>query len=189
VNHEGILGTGCLSVSPHSYVNDYHFVEDGDVVCDVGCAEALFALDSIDKAARVFCFEVEQGWIKPLRMTFAPFEDKVTIVNKLVSDVTGPKTIRLLDAVDVDALTPCFIKMDIEGWEKVVLEASRDFLTSHRVKLSCCLYHRQSDEYEISSLLRECGFSVGYSEGYMLPIVNEIRPPYFRRGMVYARNF
>ena len=79
--------------------------------------------------------------------------------------------------------------MDIEGGERAVLASSADFLRTHKVKLSCCVYHRQDDAEVISGMLEELGFSLRYSDGYMLPLLGDIVFPYFRHGVVHARNF
>lgn len=189
VDVEGILGSGCLVKSPHSYVDKHHFVEDGDVVLDIGCAEALFALDSIDKASKVYLFECDKKWFKPLNATFGKFGDKVVFVRKLVSDKTSDDSIALEDAIHEPDDATFFMKMDIEGWEQTVIKASEKFLRAHKIKLSCCTYHRQEDAEVISKMLESYGFEVRFSEGYMLPCMNGIHYPYFRKGVIYARNY
>ena len=189
VEDEGILGTGLRAKSPHSYVDAQHKVEQGDIVIDVGCSEGLFSLDAAPRAKRLVLFEMLERWNKPLQLTFQPFRDKVKIVNKLVSGETTEKSTRLIDVEMGDGSDTYFIKMDIEGWEGEVLRASQDFLTSHRVKISCCTYHRQEDAEKLSQLLQTMGFKVRYSDGYMIPPLDVVKSPYFRRGMIYARNF
>ena len=189
IENEGLLGTGCLAKSPHSYVVEGFGVEDGDVLVDVGCAEALFTLDNIEKVKSAYVFETMKKWNAPLRATFSPFADKVKIVNKFVGGETKGRVVRLSDALPENSDARYFIKMDIEGAEFGVLKGSADFLRTHRVKLACCLYHRQDDERRVVGLLRELGFSVQFSDGYMLPTFGGVAYPYFRRGMVYARNF
>ena len=186
VDCEGLLGTGRLQKSPHSYVDAKHFVEKGDVVLDVGCAEALFGLDSLDIASKVYLFECNPKWQAALQCTFGAYSEKVAMVSKLVSDKTDDENIRLEDAVKEASDVVFFVKMDIEGWEQTVIRASRDFLTSHMVKLSVCTYHRQEDAETISAMLKDMGFSVRFSDGYML-FGNQ--SPYFRKGMIYARNY
>lgn len=189
VENEGLLGSGCLAKSPHSYVSDGFGVEDGDVLVDVGCAEALFTLDNIDHVKNAYVFETMNKWDAPLRATFSPFTDKVKIINKFVGSETKGRVVRLSDALPEDSSARYFIKMDIEGAEFDVLKGSADFLRTHKVKIACCLYHRQDDETRIVGFLRELDFSVQFSEGYMLPTFGGVAYPYFRRGMVYARNF
>lgn len=189
IETEGLLGTGALAKSPHAYVSDSFKVDSGDVLLDVGCAEALFALDNAEKASQIYLFEFLRKWRKPLSLTFAPYKHKTHLIPKFVSGHTDSKSIRL-----VDALPPCgnatyFIKMDIEGNERFVLESSRDFLKANKVKLACCVYHRQDDADYISKLLTGLGYSVSFSDGYMLPTLNGIHFPYFRKGVIRAKNF
>ena len=186
---EDILGRGNRAKSPHRYTDSMHAVDRGDIVLDVGCAEGLFALDNVDKAKHVYLFEPLSRWEAPVNATFAPFADKTTFAKKLVGDRTGGDMVRLSDAVKSGEDDVYFLKMDVEGWEGTILSASRDFLTSNKVKVSCCAYHRQEDERNLTQLLASMGFSVRVSDGYMLPLLGEIKPPYFRRGVIYGRNF
>ena len=188
VENEGILGCGLRDKSPHAYVTQSHHVEPGDVVIDIGCAEALFALHYAGEASHIYLYEVLPCWQKPLACTFSPFHDKTTITCRLVGD-GGGQTVRLSDTVEIAKDRPCFVKMDIEGYEKDVLKGSKDFFMSHKVKLSCCTYHRQEDAEAISSLLEEWGYRFSFSDGYMVCLMNGVRPPYFRKGVIYARNF
>lgn len=191
VFREGLLGTGVLEKSPHCYQDQNFKVEDGDILLDIGCSEAIFALDNIAKASKVFLFECERMWQKPLRKTFAPYASKTVIVNKLVADKTTSKHTTLLDVVkgDMSDSSRFFVKMDIEGWERTVIKGNADFFKSAKIKLSCCVYHRQDDAQVIEAMLREMGYTTRFSDGYMLPPINGIHFPYFRRGVIYARNY
>ena len=191
VNDEGLLGTGSRVKSPHCYQDENFKVEDGDILLDIGCAEAIFALDNIGKVSRAYLFECASEWRKPLRRSFAPYGDKVVLVNKLVSDNSRGKTTTLLDAVkgNVSVTSHFFVKMDIEGGERTVLKGNVDFFMNHKVKLSCCVYHRQDDAQVIETTLRDMGYKTRFSEGYMLPVMNGIHYPYFRHGVIYAQNY
>jgi hypothetical protein len=189
---EGILGSSSLLKSPHSYQDESFKVEEGDVILDVGCAEALFALDNIEKASRVFLFECNKDWYWPLKRTFAPYGDKVVYIPKLVTDKTDAKHTTLTDAINgvVSANDKLFVKMDIEGFERNVIESNEDFFRRYKVKLSCCTYHRQDDAKVIEKLLRNMGYLTRFSDGYMLPYhLNGIHYPYFRHGVIYAKNY
>lgn len=187
---EGILGTGVRSKSPHSYVDADFKVEAGDVLVDIGCSDGLFAFANADQASHVYLFETDNLWMVPLRRSFEVYEGKVSIVNKFVSGVTCGNQIRMVDALgDSGDDRPYFVKMDIEGGERDVISSSADFFKSHRVKLSCCVYHRQDDAAVIKKMLEDIGFRTRFSEGYMLPVVSGMQCPYFRRGVVYAQNY
>lgn len=191
VNVEGLLGTGTLAKSPHCYQDKDFKVEEGDVLLDVGCAEAIFALDNIEKVAKAYLFESESIWRKPLRLTFAPYSDKTIIINKFVADKTTRKSIRLADAVSGDMANDSrfFVKMDIEGWERTVIKGNADFFKNAKVKLSCCVYHRQDDAKVIAAMLKDLGYRTRFSDGWMLPTMNGIHYPYFRHGVIYAQNY
>lgn len=191
VCREALLGTGTLAKSPHCYQDKDFKVEEGDVLLDVGCAEAIFALDNIEKVAKAYLFESEHVWRKPLRLTFAPYADKAVIINKLVSDRTTRKSIRLVDAVAGEMSNDAhfFVKMDIEGWERTVINGNADFFKKAKVKLSCCVYHRQDDATVIEKMLKDMGYKTRFSEGWMLPTINGIHYPYFRHGVIYAQNY
>ena len=79
--------------------------------------------------------------------------------------------------------------MDIEGWERLVIKSNADFLKSAKVKLSCCVYHRQDDAQVIEMMLKDMGYTTRFSDGYMLPVMNGIHYPYFRHGVIYAQNY
>ena len=188
---EAVLGTGTLAKSPHCYQDKDFKVEEGDILLDVGCAEAIFALDNIEKVAKAYLFESESVWRKPLRLTFAPYADKAVIINKLVSDRTTRKSVRLVDAVagEMSSDAHFFVKMDIEGWERTVIEGNAEFFKSAKVKLSCCVYHRQDDAQVIEAMLKKMGYKTRFSEGWLLPTLNGIHYPYFRHGVIYAQNY
>jgi len=54
---------------------------------DVGSAEGIYALDRVELAARTVLFEVDPEWVGALERTFAPWRDRVVIINKFASDV------------------------------------------------------------------------------------------------------
>ena len=190
MEEEGLLGTGHLRKSPHSYVTDTFKVESGDIVLDVGSEEGLFALDNIELAANVYVFESLKCWSCPLMATFGPFKDQVRIINKYVGSKLSRTSTTLSDVLKCeDEHSTYFIKMDIEGAERDVLQASEDFLRNHRIKLACAAYHRQDDADYLRGILEGMGFTVHFSDGYMIPQVNDFIYPYFRRGIIYAQNF
>lgn len=192
VEREGLLGTGILAKSPHCYQDNDFKVEDGDILLDVGCAEAIFAIDCIDKVSKAYLFEYLHNWHRPLERTFAPYKDKCKLIKKLVDNKTNRKSTKLIDAIDPDLVKTShfFVKMDIEGCEKNVIKGNTDFFKSANVKLSCCTYHRQDDAQTIEKLLTDMGYKTRFSKGYMLPYqLNGIHYPYFRHGVIYAQNY
>lgn len=185
IESECLLGGKYRRKQPHQYQTDNFMIEEGDVLVDVGCAEALLSLDNIDKVSKVYLFESEHGWIPALQATFENYRDKVVIFNKYVSGVDSSNTITLKTALSQVGGAKMFVKMDIEGAEVSVLKGSREFLTSsNSIKLACCTYHRHNDAREIQSLFEEMGYKYEFSDGYMYSGTNRFKVPEFRHGLI-----
>lgn len=190
VNNEGILGRGVREKSPHSYVSPDFDVEEGSVLVDVGAAEGLFALDNIRRVRHAYLFECDGRWSAPLRKTFAPFADRVSVVKKFVSDRTQGRETLLSDALrDVPPELKLFVKIDAEGADRRIVASSLDFLRRRKTKVACCTYHRQDDADALAQMFEKAGFRTSFSDGWMLLPMNGIRHPYFRRGVIRAVNY
>lgn len=175
--------------SPHRYlVNDFD-VNEGDILADVGAAEGNFSLSVIEKVKHVYLFEPEQVWIKALEATFAPWQNKVTIVGKFVSDKSSLNTITLDEFLGNEKEID-FIKADVEGAEaQIIRGASKLIGRNRKLKIAITTYHRQEDAGELDSLLRKFGFSTAFSEGYMIFYYgrdNIVQPPYLRKAIIRA---
>lgn len=189
IENENLLGGGFKRVAPHRYQTDDFCVEEGDIVIDLGCAEALFALDSVEKAGKVVVVESDVQWIDALKATFEPYGDKCRIVNRIVSGIDSTDSITLKTMLENEGDSPVFLKMDIEGYEYETLVGSSDFLRArHNMKIACCTYHKSNDAERISTLLASLGYKCEFSEGSMLfPYdIREFCAPYFRKGLVRA---
>ena len=173
--------------SPHRYLVPGFEVNSGDIIADIGCAEANFSLDVIEHAKHVYLFENDERWMKALHATFEPWKKKVTIVPSMVGEKNKNDMITL-DTYFADKEPPTFLKLDVEGSEGAVLEGARGLITSNKnLKAAVCTYHNQDDEEILSSLLKEMGLEVSCSHGYMLMYrMDQFDPPYFRRGLIRA---
>lgn len=185
---EGLTGFGRRTKSPHCYVTEKHRPEKGDVIVDIGCSEGFFARSFAPLAKRIYLFEAEEKWTVPLQATFRDFREKVCYTQKFVGGKTSDTEVRLEDIMPTRSDDVYFLKLDIEGAERAVLEAARDFLSANKIKMSCCAYHRQDDGRYLTEFLRGIGFRTEYSQGWMLPYCSK-KFPFFRRGVIYARNF
>lgn len=174
--------------SPHRYLNEQFQFNEGDVLVDAGTAEGNFALSLVEKASRLFLFEPDKEWIEPLQATFAPWKEKVTIINKFVADTANSKQITL-DNIISPIETEIFLKADVEGAELKLLKGATKLLSQQKpFKIAICTYHREQDEKEISKFLAKYNFKISFSEGYMLPIFDKkMRSPFFRRGLIRAK--
>lgn len=188
IERENLLGGGYTEKAPHQYITDSFHVEQGDIIVDAGCAEALFALNSVEKAKHIYLLEADSIWLKPLQATFAPYKNKVTIIPKILSGEISENSITLNSLFNKYSNESFFIKMDIEGAEESVIQESKEFLTSqNKIKLACCTYHRARHAETISSLLKDLGYTFEFSNGYMLfPLDKNQQPPYFRKGLIRA---
>ncbi len=172
--------------SPHLYIQDDIKVEQGDVVADAGVCEGNFALRYIEKISKLYLFESDRRWIKPLQKTFEKFNDKVVLCNKFLGQNDQAASVTLDSVVDgrLD-----FLKMDIEGAEEAALLGGKNTLCNNDVKCAICSYHKPQAEVDIKKILQSYGYKTNTSKGYMAFIWDEniFSTLDFRRGIVYGR--
>lgn len=172
--------------SPHLYIKKDHDVKEGDCIIDAGVCEGNFALKYVDIASHIYLFEMDPMWRIPLKYTFRNYENKVTFINKAISDRTTKNTCRIDDIIlnrKVD-----FIKMDIEGAEMSAIYGANNTFCKNNLRASICSYHRYGDEKKIRLQLEEYGYSTSVSEGYMLFLYSDDtwEKGDLRRGIVYC---
>lgn len=155
--------------SAHRYVDSYEELK-GETLLDIGAAEAVFILDTIDYIDRAYLFECDEAWIEALEATFAPWNDKIMIVRKYVSDVDDDNNITL-DTFFQDEGRPIdnlFLKMDIEGCERKALKGAVHILKHGRqVGGSVCIYHLHDDKKVIESELKNFNLKTSVQPGYL----------------------
>ena len=173
--------------SPHCYETDHFKVEKGDVFVDIGAAEGNFALCVVEKASRIILFESNKEWLEPLKATFNPWKEKVTIVNKFAGDVTNAKSVTLDDYFAAGEKVS-FLKIDVEGAESRLLSGCKRILQEQKpLKVAICTYHKEEDEKELNEILIQNGFETSHSDGFMLLYTDrKLKAPYFRRGLIRA---
>lgn len=173
--------------SPHRYLTDSFTINKDDVLADIGAAEANFSLAVIDKVKKVYIFEYDQEWIEALRVTFAPWPDKAEIINKFVSDKDDKSNIRF-DTFFKSRNEINFLKIDVDGAESMVLNScDKVFKAAQPFKIALCTYHKNDDEKDFTQLLKNYGFSVSPSKGYMINYYDKkLKAPYLRRGLIRA---
>lgn len=188
IQTERLLGDEDTKNAPHQYQSPRIQVTEGDVIFDIGAAEGLFALDQIEKASFVIIVESDPEWIEPLNHTFAPYSDKVTIIQKLVSTTDTETTISLKKLLsDVDYKS-AFVKMDIEGYELPAISSAENILEQKNTKLSVATYHKQYDAKELKNIFTRINYISEFSNGYMLYYFYDTpTPPFFRNGLIRAR--
>ena len=173
--------------SPHRYLTDSFTIGSNDILADIGAAEGNFSLDVIEKVKKVYLFEYDREWSEALRATFAPWAEKVEIINKYVSDVNDASHV-ILDDFYREHNDITFLKIDVDGAESTVLRSCKSiFESSAPFKVALCTYHKQEDEEEFTALLRKHRFNVEPSGGYMINYYDKkLVSPYLRRGLIRA---
>lgn len=153
--------------SAHRYLAHIEDISN-KILIDGGSAEGLFSLDVINKVKHIYLIECDSDWIQPLKNTFAPFSHKVTIINKFLSSKDDDNNISLNKLLHELSNEDIFIKMDIEGFERVVLENASESLLSHpSISGSICIYHNQEDESTINSILNQLNFKTTINQEYL----------------------
>lgn len=153
--------------SSHRYVRSYDEL-NGKTLLDIGSAEGIFALDTIELVDRVYIFECEDFWLKPLHATFAPWEHKVTFIKKYIGDKTSGVFMTIDDFLKDLPKDNLFLKMDIEGAERPALHGAIETLKKGKnIQLAVCTYHREGDPEYVSNFLSEFGYTNEFSEGLM----------------------
>lgn len=173
--------------SPHRYLTNAFSVVSSDVVADIGAAEGNFSLSVVETARKIYLFEYDPEWIEALKATFAPWKDKVEIINKYMSDHDDDSHIKF-DTLYKNKKDINFLKIDVDGAESVVLSScSEAFKSDQPFKIALCTYHKNEDEKAFTELLKDNGFSLSPSNGYMINYYDKkMKAPYLRRGLIRA---
>lgn len=167
--------------SAHRYVDSYEELK-GKTLLDIGAAEAIFTLDTVDYIDHAYLFECDESWIEALEATFASWKDKITIVRKYVSDVDDDNNIMLDtffqgEGISIDNL---FLKMDIEGYERKALDGAVHILKHGRqIGGSVCIYHLHDDKEVIGEKLKFFNLKTSIQPGYLY-IEREMRSAIMR---------
>lgn len=172
--------------SPHRYENDFFAIEGDDVVADLGAAEGNFALAVVEKVKKIYLVESDPLWAEALRKTFEPWKEKTHIIPKYAGGSNSATTITLDDIIAMSSAS--VIKMDIEGSEVEVLKHAYKTLSAERnMKVVITTYHKDTDAKYIKNILTGNGFETQFSKGYMLYVLSDMKPPYFRRGLLFGK--
>lgn len=151
--------------SPHRYLDGDFDVKKGDVVLDIGAAEGNFALEIIERVSKIYLIEADDLWVDALKETFAPYGDKVVIIQAYISSYDEGRFCRL-DSLIKENVN--FIKMDIEGneWDGL-LGAKKLISNSSDLKLAICTYHSDFDQVLVEQFMSEMNISHKTTNGYM----------------------
>jgi hypothetical protein len=173
-------------MSPHRYLSTNFNLNDNDVLADFGAAEGNFTLSVIERIKKAYLFEYDPEWIEALQMTFKPWQDKVEIVPKFVSDKNDEKHCSGDVFFSDKQLT--FMKIDVDGGERGLLKGFEQTIDkAPTMKIALCTYHQHDDEQEFSTWLKNKNYLVVPSKGYMIfHYDKKLKAPYIRRALVRA---
>ena len=173
--------------SPHRYLTDSFTIGDEDVLADIGAAEGNFSLSVIENVKKIYLFEYDHEWTEALKATFAPWAEKVEIINKYVSDSDDESHVRF-DTFYKEKKDITFLKIDVDGAEAIVLDSCNEvFKSPESFKVALCTYHKNNDERDFTLLLKNHGFTITPSKGYMIHYYDKkMKAPFLRRGLIRA---
>lgn len=173
--------------SPHRYLTDSFTTGNEDVLADIGAAEGNFSLSVVEKVKKIYLFEYDHEWTEALKATFAPWAEKVEIINKYVSDSDDESHVRF-DTFYKEKKDITFLKIDVDGAEAIVLDSCNEvFKSPESFKVALCTYHKNNDERDFTLLLKNHGFTITPSKGYMIHYYDKkMKAPFLRRGLIRA---
>ena len=170
--------------SPHCYLNDQYTIENNSIVIDVGAAEGIFALHLMDKIKHIYLIETDLEWIEALIETYKQWSNKITIINKFVSNIDDATNCKL-DTYFANTEKIDFLKIDVDGAEQELIYGAENLIASKVKKLAICTYHKPDDNRDFSKYLLSKNYKIENSKGYMLFFYfDNFVPPYFRRGLI-----
>lgn len=157
--------------------------ESGDVVVDAGANYGTFTCWAASRGCEVYAFEPDETNIAVLKKQQELYPGRITIVPKALSDktetlsffrsnVSTESTIfatradglleTKVEAASIDDLVRDgvlprvdFIKADIEGAERLMLEGAREAIAKFKPKIAVCIYHRPDDREVLTRIIKE----------------------------------
>lgn len=175
--------------SPHKYLPTDQFDIGGDVAILCGASDGIYTLEIVKSFNRVYLFEADPRWVEPLKLTLKDFLHKVEIVPLYVSSEDTKHNTTIDSFLKDKKVEVNYIQADIEGAELSMLKGASDLLRkTSNMKMSLCCYHTAGQEEELSVFLRDLGFEISTSKGYLLLWMQyPLKAPYLRRGVIYAK--
>jgi hypothetical protein len=173
--------------SPHCYYNNNIDYSIYDIAIDIGAAEGNFSTFIVKHISKIYLYEKDDVWYDCLKRTFQPFEDKVEIIKKKVSNINDEFNVKL-DSINQYYDKNILVKIDVEGNELKVLEGMEKILSQKKlITLVVCTYHKQNDEVVLNEFLSNLGYSNSYSNGYMCYFHDKnIKKPFLRKAIMYS---
>lgn len=177
--------------SPHKYFSNRYNEGDFDVFVDVGCAEAIIALDIVENHAvkKIILLEGEDFWNGALKSTFEPYKDKVVIINKYAGERDTHNIVSLDTALSEEMAENkrIGIKIDVEGSELSVLGGASRLLSYVRATWFVATYHLYGDYDAIKDVFKKYNYDCEESSGFMLRYSQNYERYFFTKGIIRAK--
>lgn len=174
--------------SPHKYLPTKSIGIQGDVAVLCGASDGIYALQIINHFKKIYLFEANPLWIKPIKKTLRNYLDKIEIVPYFVSNEDGVNSITLDSFFKNKSERVNYIQADIENAELTMLKGGDQLISNaDNLTLALCCYHTATQEKEITEFLRERRYKIQPSKGFLLMWMDfPLKPPYLRKGVLYA---
>jgi hypothetical protein len=152
--------------SAHRYTNEEDDFQNA-IMFDIGGAEGILTLENIEQLKYAIIVECENEWIEALKLTFAPYSDKVTLVHRFIDDHESPTSTTLNTLGHDFRNEKIFLKMDVEGFEQKALEAAKELLINNDCIAAICTYHNPSHPASIKAFFENLGYTASFSKGHL----------------------
>jgi hypothetical protein len=174
--------------SPHKYLPTKSIGIKGDVAILCGASDGIYALQIIKHFKKIYLFEANPLWIRPIKKTLRDYLDKIEIVPYFVSDVDEGNSITLDSFFKDKSENISYIQADIENAELKMLKGANQLIEkSESLKLALCCYHTANQESDLTKFLQKKQYKIQPSNGYLLMWMDlPLKPPYLRRGVLYG---
>ncbi len=173
--------------SAHLYLTSEFQIEEGTIMIDGGVAEGSLPLSLIEKLKQLYLIECNLEWIEALNLTFAPWRDKVEIIGKYLSDTTDDQNVCIDELLEVKEDEKYFVKIDVEGYEKLALKGMAEFFQKVKnLKMCLCTYHKENDAKDLEQFVIEKKLIYEFSDSHLL-YDNEDKVPTFRKALIRAK--
>ncbi len=178
--------------SPHNYNNYLHLLKDKinpnkqNIIVDCGSSEGIFEIlvaNRYDISNILFvCIDPEPLWNDSISHTLDNLGANYLVINEMISKDNSLNDI--LSNHNLDFNDVICIKADIEGAEVDLIKNIKDYFITNKPLNMICTYHNQDDAYDLYDIFKDYYQNIEFSKGYLLPIINEIKYPYFRKGLI-----
>ncbi len=176
-------------MSPHRYLPTDEISIGGDVAILCGASDGIYTLEISHLFNKIYLFEADPRWVRPLKLTLRDILHKVEIVPLYISHKDSEGCITIDSFLREKEGEVNYLQADIENAELSMLMGATNLLVKAKnLKMSICCYHTEHQESELATYLKKFGFSVSTSIGYLLLWMQyPLKHPYLRRGVLYAQ--